>query len=137
MYYTLCAKKGFTLIEILASIAIISLGLVPVLNILPEGLKSLRKVERVTMDVFLAQYKMDEVRSQILGTNASYGFNKSGGYDETGSFASYTDYHYTVTDDEGSDIKELSVVVWFDEDGDGSQDVDEEAVQVDTKVAER
>ncbi|MCK5450819.1 MAG: type II secretion system protein [Candidatus Omnitrophica bacterium] len=131
------ANKGFTLIEILASIAIISLGLVPILNILPEGMESMRKVERLTFDVFLAQYKIEEIRSQILGTDPSYGFAKAGGYGGSGTFTGYSNYKYTVTDDNGIGIKELSVTVWFDDDGDGVLDSGEESIRLDTKVAER
>ncbi len=129
--------KGFTLIEILAAVMIIAIGLAPVVKTLPEGLKSLRLVERNTKAVFLAQDKIDEVRSRILGDNTSYGFNKSGGYTETGNFSYDADYCYAVTDDMGSSIKEISVTVWFDEDGDGAQDASEEAVRLDTKIAER
>jgi prepilin-type N-terminal cleavage/methylation domain-containing protein len=131
------SKRGFTLVEILAAIAIISFGIAPIVSLLPEGMKSLRKVERTTMDVLLAQYKMDEVRSQILGLNASYGFDKSGGYDGSGTFTLNPDYAYSVTDDMGADIKEISVTVWMDENGNGSFDTGEEYVTLDTKVAKR
>ncbi len=80
---------------------------------------------------------MDEVRSQILGTDPDYGFSKPGGYDESGNFADDPDYYYTVSDDMGSDIKELSVIVWFDENGDGNLDEEEQNVRLDTKIADR
>lgn len=130
-------NKGFTLVEILATVAIIGLGIVPVMEILPSGMESLRKIEHLTRGAMLAGKKMDEVRSQILGTNASYGYNKSGGYGGSGAFTGFSDYGYTVTDDQGSDIRELSVTVWFDEDGDSTQDADEDSVQLDTKIAKR
>jgi len=129
--------KGFTLVEILATVAIIGLGIVPVMEILPSGMDFLRKINHLTRDVMLAEQKIDELRGQILGTNASYGYNKAGGYGDSGIFAGFTDYNYTVTDDQGADIRELSVTVWFDADGGGTQDADEDNVQLDTKIAER
>ena len=130
-------NKGFTLVEILATVAIIGLGIFPVMEILPSGMASLRKAKHLTRDAMFAQHKIDEVRSQILGTNANYGYNKFGGYGGSGMFMGFSDYNYIVTDDEGSDIREISVTVWFDEDGDGTQDADEDSVQLDTKIAKR
>ncbi|MFH1836900.1 MAG: prepilin-type N-terminal cleavage/methylation domain-containing protein [Candidatus Omnitrophota bacterium] len=130
-------NKGFTLIEILATVAIIGIGIVPVMNILPEGMKSIRKVEYLTRSVMLAQQKMDEVRSLVLGTNAGYGYDKAGGYDDTGTFTSFTDYAYEVEDDQGADIRELSVTVWFDENGNSTLDAGEDSVKLDTKIAKR
>ncbi|MBU0571087.1 MAG: prepilin-type N-terminal cleavage/methylation domain-containing protein [Candidatus Omnitrophica bacterium] len=130
------SKRGFTLVEVVAAIAVLALGLVVVLRLLPEGVRSARDVERSTRGVLLAQYKVDEIRSQILGGNP--GFDKPGGYGETGEvFPDDPDYYYTVTDDEASGIKELGVTVWFDEDGDGIQDEDERPIQLDTKIANR
>jgi len=130
------SERGFTLIEVVAAVAVLALGLIVVLRLLPEGVRSARDVERSTRGVLLAQYKADEIRSQILGGNP--GFDKPGGYGETGGgFPDDPDYCYTVIDDQASGIKELSVTVWFDEDGDGTQDEDERSIQLDTKIANR
>ncbi|MFH1411842.1 MAG: type II secretion system protein [Candidatus Omnitrophota bacterium] len=137
MNYRLRTKKGFTLIEILAAIAVVGLGIIPVMNTLPEGLKALRKTEHLTRDVMLAQQKMDELRDQILGTNASYGYSKSGGYGGSGTFTGFSGYRYSVTDDQGSDIRELTVDVWFDDNGNGTLDTGEDSVTLDTKIAKR
>ena len=130
-------NKGFTYLELLAAIIITALALVPIMRIVPEGMQAATRVERLTRAALLAQNKMDEVRSQIFSANPSYGFSND--YTESATaFPSPDDsYKYTVTDDQGANIKELNVTVWFDTDGDDSQDSDEESVGLDTKVADR
>ena len=130
-------SKGFTYLELLAAIVITAAALVPIMRVLPEGMTAATRVERLTRSALLAQNKMDAIRSQILGTNASYGFSKDYTESATAFPAPDDDYRYTVSDDQGADIKVLNVTVWFDEDGDGSQDADEESVSLDVKIADR
>ncbi|MFQ5951835.1 MAG: hypothetical protein ACE5JK_00295 [Candidatus Omnitrophota bacterium] len=130
-------KKGLTYLELIAAIVIMALALVPIMRIMPEGMTATTRVERLTRATLLAQNKMDEVRSQIMSTNASYGFNKDYTETVTAFPAPDDDYKYTVADDQGANIKELNVTVWFDEDDDDSQDTDEQSVGLDTKVADR
>ncbi|MGB3242483.1 MAG: type II secretion system protein [Candidatus Omnitrophota bacterium] len=130
-------KKGFTYLELLAAIVITAIALIPIMRVMPEGMVAVTRVERLTRAGLLAQSKMDEVRSQILGTNASYGFSKDYTESATAFPAPDDDYIYTVTDDQSTDIKILNVTVWFDEDGDSVQDADEESVSLDVKVADR
>ena len=68
-------KRGLTYLEILATILIMSIALIPIMRIMPEGMKATRRVERLTRATFLGQSKMDEIRSQILGVNSGYGFS--------------------------------------------------------------
>ena len=143
-------KRGLTYLEILATLLIMSMALIPIMRIMPEGMKATRRVERLTRATFLGQSKMDEIRSQILGTNPSYGFSKD--YNEsTTAFPNPDDppepgfkYKYTVADDQGAGIKELNVTVWFDENDNGAPDTysgpyeeDEISVSLDTKIADR
>jgi prepilin-type N-terminal cleavage/methylation domain-containing protein len=130
-------KKGFTYLELLAAIVIMAVALVPIMQVMPEGMMAVTRVERLTRAGLLAQSKMDEVRSQILGTNPSYGFSNDYTESATAFPAPDDDYMYTVADDQGSDIKILNVTVWFDEDGDSVQDTDEESVSLDVKIADR
>jgi len=130
-------NRGFTFLELLAAMTILTVALVPMMRIMPEGFKSSRMIERWTKAAFLAQNKMGQLRSQILGNDSDYGFDKTDGYAGSGNFTTDPAYYYTVSDDEGSGIKELSVTVWFDEDGDGIQDLSEQSVRIDTKIADR
>ncbi len=130
-------NKGFTYLELLAAIVITTIALVPIMRVMPEGMTAATRVERLTRAALLSQSKMDEIRSQILGTNASYGFNKDYTESATAFSAPDDDYNYTVTDYHGANIKVLNVTVWFDENGDDSQDAGEESVSLDVKVADR
>jgi prepilin-type N-terminal cleavage/methylation domain-containing protein len=129
--------RGFTYLELLAAIAIMALALLPIMRLLPEGMKAASRVERLTRSALLAQDKMDEVRSRVLSTNLIYGFNQDYNESATAFPAPDDDYKYTVTDNQAANIKTLNVTVWFDEDGDNVQGPDEESVGVDTKVADR
>lgn len=123
--------------EILATMLIMTIALIPIMRIMPEGMKATTRVERLTKAALLAQGKMDEIRSQILGTDENYGFSND--YTESATAFPNPDasFKYTVTDDQGTNIKELRVSVWFDEDDDDIQDSDEESVTLDTKIADR
>ena len=130
-------KKGFTYLEILAALVILAVALIPIMRVMPEGMAATTRVERLTRGGLLAQSKADEVRSQILGTNPSYGFSKDYTESATAFPAPDSSYKYTVSDDNSANIKELNTTVWFDEDNDGVQDSDEENVSLDVKIADR
>ncbi|MFH1954854.1 MAG: type II secretion system protein [Pseudomonadota bacterium] len=57
--------KGFTLIEILVAISILSISLVVILQLFSGGLKSSRLSDRYTKGIFHAKEKMEEI---LLGT---------------------------------------------------------------------
>jgi type II secretory pathway pseudopilin PulG len=138
------SEKGLTYLEILATMIIMIMALIPIMRIMPEGIKATRKIEKLTKAGFLAQSKMDEVRSQILGANPNYGFSKDYTKPSTTFPNPDAGFKYTVTDDQGTDIKELNITVWFDEnDNDiidtysGPYQEDEIRIDLDTKIADR
>ncbi|MCX5714990.1 MAG: type II secretion system protein [Candidatus Omnitrophica bacterium] len=55
--------KGFTLIEILISLSILALGVVIVFSLFPLSLRSLTYSRRLTEVYFLAEKKMEELKS--------------------------------------------------------------------------
>ncbi len=59
------SNKGFTLIEILVAISILSISLVVILQLFSGGLKSSRLSDRYTRGIFHAREKMEEI---LLGT---------------------------------------------------------------------
>ncbi len=133
-----CANtKGFTYLEVLAAMLIMSIAIVPIIRLNAGAMTVASEIEHLTKVSFLAQNKIDEVRSRALGTNASYGF----GVDYTESVAAFPSpddsYKYTVADDDGTNIKVLNVTVWFDDDDDDVLDSDEESVSLDVKIANR
>lgn len=141
--------QGFTYLEVLAALTILSVAIVPIMALMPKGMRTATRVERLTRSAFLAQSKMDEVRSQIFGSNASYGYSKD--YTDPVSptppsaFPSPdTKYKYTIADDAGADIKVMNVTVWYDENNNGNIDTysgayqeDEPSISLDVKIAGR
>ena len=125
-------KGGFTLIEILASIVLIAVALVPLMQILAQSLGLSMKEERLTKVIFLGERKMEEVRGKV-----TYDFDTSRAESAAQFLVPYDEYKYTVADDEGADIKVISVTVWHDEDDDDVVDNDEETITMDTRVADR
>lgn len=125
-------KKSFTLIEVLASIVLLSGALIPLMVIVPQMIRNSLKSEQLTKVVFLAENKMEEVKCKTIDTFAT-------SRDETvTAFSSpYGDYKYTVTDDEGADIKIIQVQTWYDENGDSVLDSGESSIIINTKVADR
>ncbi len=55
------SNRGFTLIEILVAISILSISLVVILQLFSGGLKSSRLSDRYTKGIFHAKEKMEEV----------------------------------------------------------------------------
>lgn len=116
----------------MAATALIGLVLVALMQIVPGMLKVGTKVEVVTKATFLAEKKLEEIRSLI---NSSYSVNRTQAATAFPSPDSL--YKFTVADDAGANIKVLNVTVWNDKDGDGAIDSDENSVSLDTKAANR
>ena len=55
-------KKGFTLIEIIMAMAILAIGIIGVVRLLPVGLKASKSSEMVSKGAFLAQKKLEELK---------------------------------------------------------------------------
>jgi prepilin-type N-terminal cleavage/methylation domain-containing protein len=119
---------GFTLLEILLTIAILSIILIPMMEILPGALVLETKLEHETKIVFLAQKIMEEVKSRII-------YNFDFDYSETGVLNSV--YSYNVTDYWllGEEIRSIRVRVWR---GTGiTFNEAQEKIELNTKVAKR
>ena len=125
-------RRGFTLIEVLASVVLIAVAIIPVAEALTQGLVISAKEERLTKVIFLADRKMEEIIGKVI-----YDYNtdrdESGNFSEYGDLdPSYSEYKYTVDDsvieDNDSKLKKIEVKVWHD---------DGESITLDTKIAER
>ncbi len=57
-------NKGFSLVEILISLLILGLGLLVLFNLFPLGLQSLNYGRKLNEVSFLAQKKIEELKSQ-------------------------------------------------------------------------
>ena len=128
----LSLENGFTLLEILLTIAILSTALIPLMELLPGTLLLDAQMERESKTAFLAQRKLEEVKGKAI-----YDFSQD--YNESGTAFSSPDstFKYTVSDDQGAEIKEIAVNVWYDKDDDNMVDEGEEDIELNTKVARR
>jgi prepilin-type N-terminal cleavage/methylation domain-containing protein len=125
-------ENGFTILEILCTIAILSIVMIPLMKMLPDAMVLDAQMERETRVAFLAQQKIEEVKNKAI-----YDFSQDYSESATAFPSPDSDFKYTVSDDQGTAIKEIEVVVWYDKDGNGSVDADEEDIELNTKIAER
>lgn len=136
-------RSGFTLLEILMTMIIMTAALIPMMKLMPEGMRISRKIEQITQAGFLAQQKMEQVRLTIL--HSDFNFNATSANESATSFAlPFDSYKYTVVDDLAEGIKNLTVTVWFDANNDsvidtyaGAYQEDEPSVTLDTRIAYR
>lgn len=94
--------RGFTFIEVLATIVIIAVGLIGIMNWLPLAIETKIKTEQRTRAIFLAQKNIEEAKRRLL-----YDFNSSISWSVDEGFTCSGD----VTSD-SLDLKTLSISVW-------------------------
>ena len=100
-------KTGFTFLEILATLVILSVALIPILTWVPLGIQTKIKAEQKTVTIFLCQSITEDLHYKIIN-NFTANYNKN-----NLSFNSpYQDFRYTVTDNLNSNLKTISVQVW-------------------------
>lgn len=99
--------KGFTFLEVLVSLVILSAALIPILVWVPVSIQTRLQAERKTTAIFLCQGKIEELRYKIIK-------NFDNNYNATSlSFnPPYQNYNYTVTDNLDSALKTISAKVW-------------------------
>lgn len=68
-------QSGLTLIEILVALAIIMIGLVAIMQWFPVGTQGMDTGRRQSTAVFLAEQKIEQIRSWALSTAAGQGFS--------------------------------------------------------------
>lgn len=125
-------EDGYTILEIVLTIAILSIALIPLMEMLPRALLLDNQLEQRTRAAFLAQRKLEEVKGKAI-----YDFDQDYTESATAFAAPDARFKYTVSDQEVDGIKEIGVNVWHDTDGSDSAGDDEENVELNTKVARR
>ena len=111
---------------------ILSVALIPLMEMLPGALVLDAQMERQSKVAFLAQQKLEEVKGRAI-----YDFSQDYSESATAFPSPDSTFKYTVSDDQGSEIKEIVVKVWYDKDGDDTVDQGEEDIELNTKVAKR
>ena len=126
-------ESGFTMLEIVASVAILAIAIVPMLGLFVGAPVLHAQREQQTRAAFLAQRRLEEVKSQ-----AAHDFDAD--YNKTSvSAADFsapdTKFRYTVSDDQGANLREVAVTVWYDENDNNSLDDNEDQFLLSTKIA--
>lgn len=130
--YTIMGESGFTLLEILLTIIILSIALIPLMEMIPHALVLDKGIERETQAVFLAQQKLEEIKGKAI-----YDFSPDYSESATAFPSPHSAYKYTISDNLDTGIREIAVNVWYDEDDDNTIDENEAEVELNTKIAER
>ncbi len=128
----LSVENGYTLLEIIMAISILSIALIPLMEMLPRALLLDAQLERETKIAFLAQRKSEAVKSRAI-----YAFDQDYSESAIAFLPPDSTFKYTVSDDQGVEIKEIAVTVWYDENGNDIADEDEEKITLYTKIAKR
>ncbi|HEX30315.1 TPA: prepilin-type N-terminal cleavage/methylation domain-containing protein [Candidatus Poribacteria bacterium] len=123
--------RGFTLIEVLVSTIIIGVAIIPISRAMITLIEARITSERITKTALLAKKKIEEVKLSAIN-------NFDVNYTGSGTFPPPDDsYRYSVWDDGDPEMKTISVIVWFDENGDGKRDEDEVYTKLDTRLTRR
>jgi len=101
------SRGGFTFLEILAALMILSVALIPIIAWVPTSIQVKLKVERKTIAIFLCQAKIEELRPKIINN-----FNADYQADAVAFVAPYQNFRYSVTDNLNPNLKTISVKVW-------------------------
>ena len=100
-------KAGFTLIELIATLVILSIALLPLLRWLPLSIQTHLKAERKTKAIFLAQGQLEELRTAVIN-NFDQDYNSN-----PAAFNSpYQNFRYSITDNLDGSLKTVSVKTW-------------------------
>jgi len=96
-------KKGFTILEVMASMAILGIALVALLGLRDRSIKNVKEAENLSRASLVAEKLMGEI--QLLGLQTSKKEGVEEGYRWTVSLApTFVDY-----------VKELRLTLWKDE----------------------
>jgi prepilin-type N-terminal cleavage/methylation domain-containing protein len=121
--------KGMTLTEVIVASSLLVIAMVPILRCLSAAQAAGRAIECRSRSLALAQGKLDEIRARCL-----YYYDDSFGQQSASLGGSYL---CTVEDDGAADLRQVSVSVGFDKNGDGSLGVPEIQVTLTTYIARR
>lgn len=95
------SQAGFTLLEVLITIALLSVGIIAVLSSISAGVSGIAGGRRSTTALFLSEQRMEEVKAFALSKNPLQGWTNvvaatfpAEGYN---TIAGYPEYRRTVT----------------------------------------
>ena len=129
-------KKGFTIVELVVGLLILSVALIPLFTLFSPQVKVTTTDKTRSVLLALAQKKTDETIN-TLQVDYEATLATSGNFSVEG----YTAYRYSlVTNNEPANnnlTKTLSVIVWDYNNGNSAKDAGEIDLTLDTRVAKR
>ena len=111
-------QAGFTIVEVLVTIAFVSVGIVAVLSALSTGVSGVDRGRRSTTALFLSEQWMEQIKAFALSKNPVQGWANvvSANFpaEAYGAMAGYPDYRRTVTitNNPGGAANTKQVEVW-------------------------
>ena len=149
-------EAGFTMVEVLVALAILAITIIPLMGLFTMAPALHQSREQKLRAGFLAQLRLEQVKNEMT---YDFDYQYPGiGYDKTagaaddfptsdGFEASDSQYRYTIEDTiteydtvgtpRPPFMRDVTIVVWYDKDGDNAYDSDEQDVTISTKVARR
>jgi len=126
-----CRKaRAFTLTEVVVASGLLVVAMIPILRGLTAAHFGARIIEKKTTSLSLAQTKLDEIKVRSV-------YDYAGIYTETGTDMGNS-YLCSVTDSAVSvDLRNITVEVGHDDDGNNVLAADEVAVTLETLIAKR
>lgn len=106
-------NKGFTLVEVLIVIVLLSLCLIPLMGLFPIQVTHSRSSENFTKDMSLGQKKMEEVKSLLYANFDS--FLPGPPINSNFSSEGFPDFEYSlaISDDVADgNLKKIDLTVW-------------------------
>lgn len=130
-------EKGFTLIEVLLAIVILSIAIIPLMQIFPQASLMATDSQRETRIGFLAQQKLEQVKGQALNYFFGNYTVSATAFPSPDSDFKYTVNYFTASGDDGNQIRAIKVRVWYDDNNNGVLDGNENMIELNTKVSRR
>jgi Tfp pilus assembly protein PilV len=126
--------KGLSIIEVAMASVLLIVAMVPILKNLTRAQKLSNEMERKTYALVLAQNKLDEIKARSI-----YNFGSSGSF-TANNVALGGSYLCNIADAAvgvSTDLKQITVSVGYDGNGNGTLSSDEVEVTLATYVARR
>jgi prepilin-type N-terminal cleavage/methylation domain-containing protein len=113
-------RFGFTFLEVILVVAVLSLGLLSLVRILPLGLKAQNRAEELTVAYLLGEEKMEETKMRgYLALMEDYASAGEGQGEGEGEFEDYQGYNWHLNwwDTDVPGLAKVQVRVLFDKPG--------------------
>lgn len=131
-------EEGMSLVEVLVALAVLGILLLPLANVFAVGFGATVTSERYTTLLFLAQQKVEEIGAMLRADLKPGDFEDP--VDQAGTFPDFPGYRFQVlqlSSPDEQELKRIRVIVWADDNGDGSLQPSESKVELATQVARR